>query len=233
MPLSDAIPLNVLVVMSPEDLAGPLLRHLDQLERSKTQLHLANFSASIDSSYRDPAATRVVQEAWNLLEREGFLARSHEDWCFITRRGKAALRAESFESFRIASMLPKDILHPQLLPSVWGAFVRGQYDSAVFEACKEVEIAVREAGQFPDSLLGVDLMRKAFHPETGPLTDQTRQGAERQALSDLFAGTIGSYKNPNSHRRVKIEPKESVEIITLASHLLSIVDSRRSVEDSH
>jgi len=69
-------------------------------------------------------------------------------------------------------------------------------------------------------------MRKAFHPETGPLADNDTLPAEREALMHLFAGAIGSYKNPHSHRRVKIEPKESVEMIVLASHLLAIVDSR-------
>ena len=70
-------------------------------------------------------------------------------------------------------------------------------------------------------------MRKAFG-EGGPLTDAAAPKAERQALSDLFAGAIGSYKNPHSHRSVTIESVEAVEMIVLASHLLGIVDKRSS-----
>ena len=73
-------------------------------------------------------------------------------------------------------------------------------------------------------------MRKAFG-ERGPLTDASAHKAEQQALSDLFAGAIGSYKNPHSHRSVTIEASEAAEMIVLASHLLGIVD-KRSSEDS-
>ena len=73
-------------------------------------------------------------------------------------------------------------------------------------------------------------MRKAFG-EGGPLSDAAAPKPEREALSHLFAGAIGSYKNPHSHRTVTIEPTDAVEMIVLASHLLGIV-GRRSTNDS-
>jgi hypothetical protein len=70
-------------------------------------------------------------------------------------------------------------------------------------------------------------MRKAFHEDSGPLTDRSVEKSECQARSALFAGAIGSYKNPHSHREVNLnEPDEALEIVLLANHLLRIVDGR-------
>lgn len=73
-------------------------------------------------------------------------------------------------------------------------------------------------------------MRKAFHVEKGNLMDENQPPAEKQARSDLFAGAIGAYKNPGSHRDVDFTAEEGVELITFASYLLRIVDFRRQSE---
>ena len=74
-------------------------------------------------------------------------------------------------------------------------------------------------------------MRKAFKPGAGPLCDESAEPAEQQAMADLFAGAIGAFKNPASHRTVKFEdPVEAAEIIQLADLLIRIVARTRSFE---
>ena len=44
-------------------------------------------------------------------------------------------------------------------------------------------------------------------------------------MANLFAGAIGTYKNPQSHRNVPTDAETAAEVLMFASQLLRIVDS--------
>jgi uncharacterized protein (TIGR02391 family) len=174
----------------------------------------------------------ALSEAWAWLEAQGLLVPASETnrqmgWRVLSRHARKIETERDFADYRIARLLPKEILHPKIADVVWGAFMRGEFDSAAFQAMKSVEVTVRNTADLGHGKIGTELMQEAFATDKGPLTDTSSEKGEQLARMRLFAGAIGSYKNPHSHRDVNLdEPLEALEIIYFANHLLRIVDAR-------
>jgi uncharacterized protein (TIGR02391 family) len=228
----------VLLALEPEELAAKMLFFLRK--RNEPMYILNNLEGELwergnQSPY--PAEKRsavglALSEAWAWLEAQGLLVPASDTngrngWRVLSRRARKMETEAEFASYKVARLLPKEILHRKIADAVWGAFMRGEFDAAAFQAMKGVEVSVRTAAGAGAELIGVKLMRAAFSPENGPLTDMTAEPGERVGRMELFAGAIASYKNPHSHRDVNLEePYEALEIIFLANHLLRIVDAR-------
>jgi uncharacterized protein (TIGR02391 family) len=225
-------PVETILEMEPEELAPFVLKHLSG--SGSQQLNMHNFSVGTDpslvewaGSFREEVLERFVV-AWRWLERELFIAPKpgEVNWSFITPRGHKILESQDFEAYQKGCLLPSEALDPVLIKNVKPLFIRGDYDTAVFQAFKELEIRVREKAGLSNNTLGTDLMRNAFSKDKGVLTDQGASKGERIARMELFAGAIGAFKNPNSHRRVALsDPKEASDIIHLANQLFRIVES--------
>jgi uncharacterized protein (TIGR02391 family) len=185
---------------------------------------------------RGAEVQQAIREAWAWLEGAALLI-EHPGWVsphsirLLSRRANQLASEPDARKVFTARRIPKEVLNPKIREDVWALYHRGKYDTAVFEAMKAVEVAVREAGELSAQDITTGLVRKAFAPDDGALTDMSVEKAEREARAHLFAGAIGSYKNPQSHRHVALDdPDEAAEIIMLANHLLRIVDSRRGAK---
>jgi len=169
-----------------------------------------------------------LSDAWAWLESHALVGPSSKNpqgstWSRVTSTGKALLEDPN----ALAKVWADDRLSGGLdegLSSARSNFALGDYETASFAAMKAVEVEVRRVAGLSNEILGVALMRKAFSPKDGVLRDPGTEGGEQQAIADLFAGAIGTYKNPASHRTVKFDDAvEAAEVIQLADLLLRIV----------
>src|SRR3972149_9056760 len=157
--LSEVIPdPDAALSLAPEELAGELIKLLNSMTDQEQNAKLNPSIISIEfategypSNYRE-SISRAVMEAWVWLEREGLLARRPSDFSlnyyFITRRGMRMAATPDLLAYRQASLLPVASLHPVIAQKVSSAFLRGEYETAIFQAYKELEVAVRDAGGF-------------------------------------------------------------------------------------
>ncbi|WP_084076943.1 TIGR02391 family protein [Demequina sp. NBRC 110057] len=230
------IPWETLRTAGTDALAHLLVR---QLVKGGGRSIIANnvfAGAKVAASEPDaPSDTEVLltrlSDAWAWLAAHGFLGPE------LTPGGNPHVRvtqsgiAFAEDDAAVAKVWAEDRLLGVTSPALSTAKINlamGEYETAAFSAMKAVEVAVRDSAGLPNSLVGVPLMRTAFGVSgKGALTDTEAEAGEQQATMDLFAGAIGAFKNPSSHRTVSFDdPLEVAEIIQLADLLLRVVERR-------
>jgi len=207
----------------PIDRLGILvLKHLVDTEEWNSDNFL---NSGQNSGLREPTL-RCWSEALNWLVSKNLVARgkpgqSNSASIFISRLGKKILEA-GLETIRAAERL--DVALHDRLEHVKSQFLLGEYEIAAFAAMREVEIRVRQLSGAESSLLGVRLMRNSFG-DRGKLADSDLDPGERVGIMELFAGAIGTFKNPSSHRQVDYaDPTEASEVVLLGDLLMRLLD---------
>ena len=113
-------------------------------------------------------------------------------------------------------------LHPEVVAAASALFADRQYDSAVTEAMKSVEVRVRDLTEL--QLSGATLMQEAFKPKEPRLDVAVETGRsgddEREGYFYLFRGAMVGIRNPKAHELSRgDDPDEALEVLGLASLL--------------
>ena len=151
-----------------------------------------------------------------------------EEAYFPTKSGFQFPESEFTKVVKTWTILPSSYVHREVMDKSFELLAKRQFESAVLQAFKCVEIRIREKSGSSADDVGVKLIRRAFDPKTGVLTNMSLPVAEREALSNYVAGAYGLYKNPCSHRDVEMEFLEAFERIVIASNILKLVEDAPS-----
>jgi uncharacterized protein (TIGR02391 family) len=221
-----------LLALQPEDLGMVLLQLLQvETQRNFTKSNFFVLLYNTDRpgypANRKEAVFYAVEEAWQWLLNEGLIMVAPDQpngYFTLTRKGRKIQSSADIEAYRHGNLLPVGLLHPSIAEKVRPMFQRGDYDPAVLQAFKTVEMAVRKASGLTDSDIGTKLMQAAFRPEGGPLTTPDADGGEKVGIMQLFTGAIAYCKNPASHRSPGYDHLEAAQLLVFASYLLGRLD---------
>lgn len=141
-----------------------------------------------------------------------------------TKKGFRFLESEFRRVVKEYTLMPETYVHPVILKKSFRLLKSNEFESAVLQAFKTIETVIRKKMKADPEDVGVKLIRKAFNPENGPLTDYELPKAERESFCNYIAGAFGYYKNPCSHRDVEMTFLSAFERIIVASDLLKAVE---------
>lgn len=153
-----------------------------------------------------------------------------EEKFFPTKKGFRFLESEFRRVVKKYALMPEAYVHPLIVKKSFSLLNSGHFESAVLQAFKTIETRIREKINANPEDVGVKLIRKAFNPENGPLTDYDLPKAEREAFCNYIAGAFGYYKNPCSHRDVEMDFISAFDRIVVASDLLKVIEKSKIIE---
>ncbi len=150
-----------------------------------------------------------------------------EEAFFPTKKGFRFPEREFRRVVKEYALMPETYVHPLIVKKSFSLLNEGQFESAVLQAFKTIETRIREKINATPEEYGVKLIRKAFNPESGPLTDHELPKSEREAFCNYIAGAFGFYKNPCSHRDIELDFISAFDRIVVASDLLKAIESAK------
>lgn len=162
---------------------------------------------------------------------KSFLKRKRNGWIQRTRYdGSVGKNENDIDYFALLN------IHPKVLKASKKLFLNGHYPMAIFEAFKQVEIAVKEKSGIRDKF-GAALMQEVFSANTPILkiNDGVKDSSndEQKGFMMLFTGAQIGIRDPKGHYNIEQkDPKMTMQYIAFASLLCQMVDKSFKVADN-
>ena len=230
----------------PEEVAEHLLEFLNASEGNAPPgqfgtEHFIKETPIAQAVPTDSASVRrlafLMAEAWNWLERQGFVIFAPGDdrriSFFVSRWGRAYPTRAAVREYRTRLHLHADQLRPELAEEVMPQFLHTNFRAAIQGAFalteRRLRELLREEGSTPaddlEQLSGAGFVNKAFG-KAGVLRSGLKD-EEVEGLHKLFLGAIGLWRNDSSHWRTdEWRPNDAVTIVLLANYLLGVLEER-------
>jgi len=169
--------------------------------------------------YKSSSETHIdIRKYQRAYDEEG------EDIFYPTKNGFRFPEREFNRVIREYTIMPQTYVHQEIVRRCFPLLEAKQYESAVLQAFKCLETTIRKGISAEPEEIGTKLIRKAFNPDNGKLTNYDLPYSEREAFSNYIAGAFGYYKNPCSHRDIELDFVSTFDRIVVASDLLKTIE---------
>ncbi|WP_028470050.1 TIGR02391 family protein [Neptunomonas japonica] len=186
-------------------------------------------------SYRPVKFTRVKYKASPTAHidirqfQRGYDDEGEEQY-FPTKTGFRFPEREFRRVIEKYTLTPKSYIHPIIMDKCFSLLSAGEFESAVIQAFKAIETTTRNKIGAPVDMFGERLLKKAFNPDEGALTNYKLPKSERFAFLNYITGAFSFYRNSSAHRDIELDFVSAFDRIAVASDLLkAIEDSQVSV----
>ncbi|RZF83595.1 TIGR02391 family protein [Pseudoalteromonas sp. CO325X] len=122
------------------------------------------------------------------------------------------------------AVMPESYVHPIIVEKCFSLLSNGEYESAVIQAFKAIETTTRAKIGAPNDMFGERLLKKAFNPDEGLLTNYKIPKAERFAFLNYITGAFSYYRNSSTHRDIELDFVSAFDRIAVASDLLKAIE---------
>ena len=122
------------------------------------------------------------------------------------------------------ALMPETYVHPIIVKKCFSLLSSGEYESAVLQAFKAIETTIRDKINAKTDIFGERLLKAAFNPENGLLTNHNLPKSERFSFCNYITGAFSYYRNPSSHRDVDLDFISAFDKIVVASDLLKAIE---------